>query len=340
MTTFPSEVRAWTPLHPGDKIAIISPATEIRPAYIDGAVRELRRRGYIPVEMPHARGHEEGTYAASDSARLADLKESLADNEIKGILCGRGGYGTIHLLSEELERIIRENPKPLIGFSDISALHALWRNAGVASIHSSMAKQLTLYNDFCTGSDSPKDAVTRDEIPNGKEMEQIRFATDTLFSMLQFPREKIEYASPSFPGSIEGEAEGEIIGGNLAVLNGLASTPWDILNPEFLKGKILFLEDVGEKIYQIERMLKRLQLCGALNNVAGLIFGHFTDYRPDRNFPSMEAMILSRIREWGLLCPVALKFPVGHTSDNMPIPEGGFARLRVSDGISRLEVEI
>ena len=333
------------PLRPGDRIAILSPATEIKSGYIDGAVAELRSRGYEPVEMPYTRGHEHGTFAATDAQRLADLTAALSDSSIKAILCGRGGYGCIHLLSYELQRLVSDNPKWIIGFSDISALHAVWLKAGVRSIHASMAKQLTLYGArTCDGAAA---ALMREEALSPVDQQNLDFCTDMMWRLLEHPEEETQYSWPDPEGNTPGEetqysrptpegntpgaAEGLIVGGNLAVLNGLAATPWDILTPERLEGKILFLEDVGEKIYQVERMLTRLHLSGALHAVAGLIFGDFTDYRPDCNFDSMQQMIRTRLDEWRVSSPTALYAPIGHTHFNLPVPEGATARLAVTD---------
>lgn len=325
-------------IKPGDKIAIISPATEVKPHWIHGAVAELKRRGYEPVVMPHAFGPRHGTFAASDAERLSDLKEALVNDDIKAILCARGGYGGVHLLSKEMERIVAENPKWIIGFSDVSVFHALWQKAGVESLHCSMAKKLTLCN-IAGQTDEIREAALPDT-PVGEEMKDVEYCAETMFSILEGRSDKsgITYEAVSPEGVVCGEAEGAIAGGNLAVLNGLASTPWDILSPEFLRGKILFLEDVGEKIYQVERMLTRLHLSGVFESVAGIIFGKFTDYRPDRNFSSMEEMIASRIKEWGVRVPVALSFPIGHVSCNYPVPEGWHAHLTVSTDRTILEI--
>lgn len=312
----------------GDKIAILSPATVVKPFWIDGAAIELKRRGYEPVLMPHAKGPACGTFAASDANRLSDLVSAIKDPEIAAILCARGGYGCIHLLSGELQRLVAENPKWIIGFSDISALHALWQKAGVASLHCSMAKQLTLY-DIINMPATIREAAAA-ETPGTAQLAAIRECTDNMFDILEGKDCKIEYTAPTADGAICGEASGKIIGGNLAVLNGLAATPWDILSAEYVSGKILFLEDVGEKIYQVERMLTRLHLAGVFDSAAGIIFGQFTDYRPDLNFPSMEAMISARLKEWDVKIPVALNFPIGHVSDNRPIPEGADARMLVT----------
>lgn len=320
----------------GDKIAIISPATIVKPFWIEGAVVELTRRGYVPVLMPHAMGPAHGTFAASDADRLADLTTAIADPEIKAILCARGGYGCIHLMSTELQQLVVDNPKWLIGFSDISALHALWRMTDVPSLHCSMAKQLTLYN-IAEQSEEIRNSASS-ETPDDEALRAIRECTDAMFSILEGTSSEIIYNAPSPEGVVCGQSFGEIVGGNLAVLNGLASTPWDILSPEYTRGKILFLEDVGEKIYQVERMLTRLYMAGIFKTAAGVIFGKFTDYKPDLNFPSMEAMISRRLREWNVQIPVSLNFPIGHVSDNRPVPEGASATLNVSPDTTTLRI--
>lgn len=309
------------------KFAIISPATEVMPLYIDGAVAELSRRGYDVEVLGHAKGPRHGTFAASDAERLSDLREALTRPDIDVILCARGGYGCVHLLSDELEQLVRENPKWLVGFSDISALHALWLKAGAPSLHASMAKQLALYHPECQtpevreflGPELGPDADRRGLIESANAMIEILEG-----------KGKISYTLSS-TGRLNAPAvaEGCIEGGNLAVLNGLAATRWDLLTPDRLKGKILFLEDVGEKIYQVERMLTRLRLAGVFDAVAGVVFGTFTDYRPDRNYPSMEAMILDRFARWGVRCPVVTGVPIGHQAHNLPVPEGWHAILSV-----------
>lgn len=322
-----------------NRFAIVSPATEVRSIWVEGAVAELRRRGCGVRVMPHALGPRCGTYAASDAERFADLREALLDQDVDVILCSRGGYGCVHLLSEELETLVRRNPKWLVGFSDVSALHALWQRAGAPSLHCSMAKQLTLFDIGAQAPEIREAAARLNEIPDIADMELLRECVRIMSGILEGRREEIRYEAPSPEGVIPGHAEGAIVGGNLAVLNGLAATPWDMLSAENLRGKILFLEDVGEKIYQVERMLKRLQLAGVFDAVAGIVFGKFTEYSPDRNFDSMESMIAARMRQWGVSVPVALSFPIGHVSCNFPIPEGAAARLDVSAEKARLMIK-
>ena len=342
-----------TPRHltKGSRIAIISPATEVKPEYIDGAELYLRRRGYIPVTMPHARGPRSGTYAAAHSGRLSDLHEALFDPSISCIFCARGGYGCCHLLSpasslcdmpdsegETHPLLLRPedvalNPKWLVGFSDISALHALWLTAGVRSLHSSMAKQLTLFPDVEISEEMFQILEGgAAEAESGLILHEIK-ACGPDAEQAQMRRQLYDAADSR-------DAVGTLVGGNLAVLNGLASTPYDILSPDRLNGRILFLEDVGEKIYQVERMLTRLWLAGSLEAAAGLIFGQFTDYQPDANFCSMEAMITARMLQWGIKCPVAIGMPIGHIDANRPVVEGSEARLEIFPDGARLSYTV
>lgn len=293
-------------LKPGDKIAVISPATVVNPDYIDGAVELLRSRGFRPVVMPHAKGPADGSYAAAARFRIADFQTAWCDSEVKAVLCARGGYGCVEILPAIPPSMLRANAKWLIGFSDVSALHAMLFNSGIASLHAPMAKHLTE-----EGADDP--------------------ATEAMLRILTSD-EDIEYNLPARDDNFGGEACGRLKGGNLAVLNGLSDTRFDMLSVGAAdEDTILFIEDIAEPIYKVERVLWRLRLNGTLNRVAGLIFGSFTDYRPDRNFPSMEAMIRHRILDWGLEgIPVAFGFPCGHTRDNLPLIEGSKVSFSVN----------
>lgn len=292
-------------LQTGDTIAVISPATSVRPEYVAGAAARLREAGYNVEVMPSASGHAVGSYAASEEVRLADLLTAVANPDVKCIFCARGGYGCVHLLPHIPEALVRENPKWIVGFSDVSALHAAWLKSGVASLHAPMAKHLTNF-------------------PPGD------LATDALLGILDgsfLP----DYVVNPHPLNRYGEARGILRGGNLAVLNGLAATPWDILDVMPGEEVILFIEDVAEAIYAVERMLIRLSLSGSLGRVKGLIVGQFTEYRPDRNFNSMEEMISSLLERCGLTgFPVAFGFPTGHVDYNLPLIEGARVSLKVT----------
>ena len=290
-----------SPLTKGDKIAIISPASHILPDYVDGACNAIAQLGFQPVVSTHCKG-QCGGYSGTIEQRLADFLEALHNPEVKAILCSRGGYGVVHLLEYLSADDIAENAKWLIGFSDISALHAAMVASGVASIHASMAKHLTQF---------------------GVDNE----ATQALFNILQ--GKLPTYQTPSHPFNKPGTATGTLTGGNMAVLCGLLDTDFDLLS----RGDILFIEDVGEEVYKIERMLYNLRLSGVLPMIKGLIVGRFTDYRnPDGNGDSMEQMVKRMVEPYDI--PVAFDFPVGHVDENMPLIEGAQVTLTVADTVT------
>lgn len=297
-------------LRHGDKVAIVSPASVVKAEYIAGAEAWLGTHGFTPVVLPYADGPASGSYASGAQERLNDLTDAMLDPEVKAILCARGGYGCVHLLPHIPLQCIRENPKWIMGFSDISALHALWNAAGVASLHAPMAKHLT----EASGTDPCADALLR--------------------ILRDGPQTMCCHAAPHRL-NICGEAVGTLIGGNLAVLNNLAGTPYDMLG-NAPRGAVIFIEDISEAIYAVERMLTRLAMSGVLQRAGGLVFGHFSDYRPDRNHPDMETMVSRLLERWGITGkPVAFGFPVGHEPDNFPLVEGARVEFRVSpDGVA------
>ena len=298
-------------LTPGDSVAIVSPASIVNPDYIDGAAHFLESEGLRPVVMPHANGPASGSFAATDAERLADLLDAWREPTVRAILCSRGGYGCNHLLPLIPVDTVRDNPKWLIGFSDISALHALSLRAGVVSMHAPMAKHLTLLpsDHYCTR------AI-------------MRMLTEGL---------PVEYIVPGHPLNRPGEAEGMLVGGNLAVINGLGATQFDPVARATEQPVILFIEDISEAIYAVERMLIRLRLAGQLDRVAGLIVGAFTEYRADRNHPDMETMISRLLGD--VPFPVAYGFPAGHTDDNLPLALGAHVRLAISPETTILTID-
>lgn len=301
-------------LKPGDSVAIIAPASIVNPDYIDGAAQFFANHGFNPIVMPHAKGPADGSFAASLANRTNDIIEAYQNTDIKAILCARGGYGCNRLLQQIPLEVIAQNPKWLIGFSDISALHALSLRAGVVSLHAPMAKHLTLLPDdhYCTHA-------------------LMRILTEGL---------PIEYVAPNHPLNRCGEAQGILVGGNLAVINGLAATPFDPIafDPKD-NGLILFIEDISEAIYAVERMLVRLQLSGLLGNVKALLVGQFTEYKADRNHPDMETMIARLFENVDTPPVIAYGFPAGHTDDNLPLPLGAIASLSVTSDATTLTIQ-
>lgn len=290
------------PLQPGDRIAILSPAGAPRPQDVYNAIEVLRAEGWDPYLTPHALGRS-GTFSGTPEERLADLRGALTDSATRAIICTRGGYGAVHLLDSLDSLPFRDNAKWLVGFSDISALHALMHRHGIASIHGPMCKHIVAVD------------TTRADTTG--------IYARALFGLLR--GEPMDYRIGAHPLNRAGRAEGTLVGGNLAVLQGLIDTPYDMLRP----GTILFIEDIAEPVYKVERILWQLRMSGVLERLAGLIVGDFTDYEPDVNHDSMESMIASMVAGYGY--PVAFGVPVGHGGRNLPLVEGAGVEFTVGD---------
>lgn len=299
-----------------DKVAVITPATVVKTEFIGSAAEFLRDNGLEPVVMPHAKGPADGSYAASLGGRLSDLLTAWQMPEVKGVLCARGGYGATHLLPHIPGALLRENPKWLIGFSDISALHAFSLSCGVASIHGPMARD---FRADCAGG-----RAVIEMLKTGR-MSELTFENT---------------GGEALPENIAGEASGRLIGGNLAVLNGLAATPYDIFARAMEEDIILFLEDIAEPIYKIERVLYRLYMQGVFTRLRGLAVGRFTEYNADKNYPTVERMIEAFLADHDLKdFPVAYNLPVGHFPGNLPVMEGAEVTLRVTPTAANLSQE-
>lgn len=283
------------PLRDGDRIAIVSPSGPVDSALVYAAADTLRGQGYRVDIFPSALG-KCGQYAASDSARLADLSAALTDSTVRAILCSRGGYGAVHLLDSLSALPLERDPKWLIGFSDISALHALLASRGIASIHGNMCKHIAL------GPDDEDNA--------------------TFLAMLRGYRPAYEFAADSLNRC--GQASGRLLGGNLAVIAELINTPYDVIQP----GTILFIEDVEEPIYKIERIMYQLRLSGVLPRLGGLIVGQFTGYRPNDSYETMERMIADMTAPYTY--PVAFNVPIGHVDHNVPVIQSAEVTLKVT----------
>ncbi len=283
------------PMKPGDRIAIVSPAGAIDSMLVLDAADTLRAEGFEVEVMPHALG-QHGTYAASDSGRLADLRDALMDTTVRAIMCSRGGYGAVHLLDSLSQLPLERDPKWLIGFSDISALHALLASRNIASIHGNMCKNL---------------ALNIDETDNA-----------TLLSMLR--GEMPVYELPADTLNRAGRVTGRLLGGNLAVIADLIGTPYDVVQP----GTILFIEDLEEPIYKVERILYQMRLSGVLPRLGGLIVGQFTGYKPNANYETMERMIADMVAPYHY--PVAFNAPIGHVDHNVPVIQSATVTLDIT----------
>lgn len=281
----------------GDRIRIVSPSGAITPEIIDNAEKMLLNAGYEVIVGKHAKC-EYFRFAGTAEERLSDLQEAFNDQETKAIFCSRGGYGAIQILDNIDMTGFRKNPKWLIGFSDITAIHVMLQFHGYASMHAPMLKHLT---------------------EQGWGDKYVCHMFDILEGR------KVEYSSPGNLLNRTGHATGILKGGNLAVLNGLRGTKYDYIP----KDTILILEDTGERPYQIDRMLWNLKIGGIFDNISGLIIGSFTGYEDDMSMGKNTYGIISDIiAQYDF--PVCFGFPVGHTEDNEPLVLGAKVELCVS----------
>ena len=284
-------------LKAGDQVAIVSPSSKIDPYFLKGAKARLESWG-LRVRMGKHAAAASGPFAGDLRSRLADLQQAMDDPHVAAILCSRGGYGAVQLLSRLDFRRFRERAKWLMGYSDITALHCLFQRQGFASIHSLMARHLTVEpaDDLCT-------AALR----------------DLLFG------QPSACAAPPCRLNRTGHARGVLRGGNLAVACGLRGTPYDI-PPE---GTVLFIEDVNERPHAVDRMMYNLKLGGVLEKLSALVVGQFTGY--DDGGVAERAIlesIAAAVAEYAY--PVCFDFPVGHVSRNFPLIEGAEVELDVS----------
>ncbi len=294
-------------LQKGDTIGIVCPAGYMKAERVQTCITTLQEWGY-QVKPGKTIGGESQTYfSGTDQERLTDLQQMIDDDEVKAVLCGRGGYGTGRIIDQLDFKKFSKQPKWIIGYSDITVLHShLYSNYYISSIHSPMAGA---FND------------------EGYKNEYVQSLKNVLEG------KKIKYIVSAHELNKKGEAVGELIGGNLSLLAHLVGTDSDIKT----KGRILFIEDVGEQLYNIDRMLHQLKRSGKLSKLAGLIFGGFTESKDtERPFGKSIYEILSEIvKEYDF--PVCYDFPVSHTDRNYALKIGAGYKLKVSKSKVLLE---
>lgn len=291
----------------GDTIGLVCPAGFMPFEKVKTCVQVLQDWGYN-VKVGNTVGGGSQTYfSGTDDERLHDFQQMLDDQEVKAVLCARGGYGTGRIIDGIDFRQFSKQPKWIIGYSDITVLHAhIYTNYNIATLHAPMA------GAFNEGGFSSEYVLSLKQALEGK---------------------KIRYQVPAHPLNRKGEAVGELVGGNLALLAHLVGTDSDIKT----KGRILFIEDVGEQLYNIDRMLYQLKRSGKLSKLAGLIFGGFTDvHDTDRPFGKPVETILKEIVA-GYDFPVCFDFPVSHTERNYALKVGAGYKLKVTKNKVTLE---
>ncbi|QJD96524.1 LD-carboxypeptidase [Mucilaginibacter robiniae] len=282
-------------LRKGDRVAIVCPAKKL-PHPMDDAVRLLQSWGLEVVlgETVTASHHQ---FAGTDELRTQDLQQFINDDSIKAIFAARGGYGTVRIIDSLRLYHLVTHPKWIIGFSDITVLHAhLYSIHELVTIHGQMPINLP-------------DA----SLPS---LETLRKA---LFG------EPLSYQIPPHPLNRLGQTEGVLVGGNLAILVSIAGSVSDYQ----YDGKILFIEDVGEYLYAIDRMMYKMKRASKLKKLAGLIVGGFTDLK-DNDIPfgqTAQEIILDAVKEYNY--PVCFDFPAGHVADNRTLLLGKLVQLNV-----------
>ncbi len=286
-------------LQPGDTIGITCPAGYMAAAKAQTCIDTLQQWGY-QVKVGKTLGSDSATYfSGTDDERLRDFQEMLDDDSVKAILCGRGGYGMGRIIDRIDFRAFKKKPKWIVGFSDITVLHAhLYSNYKIASLHAPMA------------------AAFNDDGFNNEFVQSLKNALEGKVARYQCDVHELNH---------RGEAVGELVGGNLSLLAHMVGTPSDIKT----KGRILFLEDVGEYLYNVDRMLHQLKRAGKLDRLAGLIIGGFTDNKDtERPFgkPVYE-IIHDVVKEYDY--PVCFNFPVSHEKENYALKVGTGYKLIV-----------
>lgn len=288
-------------LKPGDTLGILSTARKTTPVAIEKATQIINGLGYKVKTAPNL-FQENHQFAGTDQQRIADMESLLQDKEVKAIICARGGYGTTRIVDQVKWSLLKSQPKWICGFSDVTAILCHIYNLEIESIHSTMA------------------ALFDEQQPERKK------SVESLFSLLS--GELLSIEGPAHPFNKNGKAAGELIGGNLSILNNLIGTSSD---PDYT-GKILFIEDLDEYLYHIDRMMVHLKRCGRLEKLAGLVVGQMSDMNDNKPVPfGKSALEIIQEHTSCYSFPVAYNFPVGHEALNLAVPVGRWLQLEVSD---------
>lgn len=287
----------------GDTIAIVCTARKITTDELQPAIAEITSRGF-KVRLGDTINLADNQFGGTDAQRIADMQQQLDDPEVKAILCARGGYGTVRLLDQLDFSVFVQSPKWIIGYSDVTALHAhINQNYGVQTLHASMPV------NFSTNTAN---------------------ALNSLFQAITTQVPNIQ--APAYALNRVGEASGRLIGGNLSVLYSIAGSTSDMDTD----GAILLLEDLDEYLYHIDRMMMQLKRAGKLDKLAGLVIGGMTDMN-DNTIPfghTAVDIIRQQVERYNY--PVGFNFPIGHLDDNRAVLLGATVKLSVTNAGSQL----
>lgn len=276
-------------------MALVAPSGPVRPEGLAAAVREVKRRGFRAAVDASVLAHD-GYLAGDDARRARELTDAFRDPDVDAVLCLRGGYGVMRLLPAIDADLLRRHPKPVVGFSDVTALHAVAAQAGVVSIHGAML---------------------------GARPSPARAALDSLWRMLTDPRPAGAVSGPAVRALGRGRARGPLVGGCLALVVSLLGTPWQLDT----RGAVLLLEDVDEPAYRIDRMLVHLGLAGAFDEVRGVVVGAFERAAADER-AGIRRAVTDVLGVLGV--PVLYDFPAGHVRRNLALPLGATVEIDAS----------
>ena len=289
-------------LRRGSRVAVVSPAATAKPELVERGVERLRAFGYEPVVMPHALARGPLYYAGTAQERVADLHAAFADASIDGVLCTRGGWGSAELLPLLDHELIRANPKVFVGYSDHTSLHTwFWNECGLRTFYAPMV-----------AADWSKD--------DGVEERTWRAALEGDGSWSVGPADGLRVLR-------DGGAEGRLLGGCLSILEAGLGTPWALKIEEPC---VLFVEDIGTKPYQWDRMLQHLKFAGMMRHVHGVVFGDMTANVGTSEMELLEAACLHALREFE--GPVSIGLRCGHVvMQNRSVPLGAWVEMNGSD---------
>jgi muramoyltetrapeptide carboxypeptidase len=291
-------------LQPGDAVGITAPASRVTPGELDTALDLIVAWGVRPVTARHLYSHN-NSFAGNDAQRSADFQQMLDDPSIKAVICARGGYGTARILERlSIDSFLR-HPKWIAGSSDITAIHAFLQQHGIESLHSVMPRSIKAGRPDLVSLDSLRRAL---------------FGQTT------------EIRAPAHSYNRTGTAQGILTGGNLSVLCSLAGTKYDIDT----HGHILFIEDLHEYLYHVDRMLMNLRLAGKLDNLHGLIVGSMQGMKISVSGYRKPAYDIIREAAEPYGYPVAFGFPAGHGSPNLTLILGREVTLEVNEQSCKL----
>ncbi|WP_124641427.1 S66 peptidase family protein [Amniculibacterium aquaticum] len=299
-------------LKKNEKIALISPAGAVEVSQLEKTINLIQSQGYEVVFGPNALGkYEDGySYSGTEKQRIQDLNWALNNTEIKAIWASRGGYGCQHLLRHIRLSNFKENPKWYIGYSDNTVVQSFLLKKGFASIHGQTIKTSSF-------------GVSEE-------------AYQGIFDILKGKNPKYVLESHGF--NKPGNAEGQLVGGNLALVYALLGTPYSFN----FKDNILFIEDIGENFYALDRMLMSMDLAGVFRKIKGLIVGGMINMGSETDNPNYEnsfdekayEIIQHRIKKYHF--PTLFGFPNGHIFDNRPLIIGGKVHLEVDKNLSSI----